>query len=287
MKQLILVFTILMASLALSGQQLYTDKGKLMEEAPYFNSSFIQAKKVRSIVAKVSYKDEMMPIRKTAKQQRYYFDRWGRLIKYTENYFRAGIYDSSYVEYIYSRSNLLTRKTVKDVFGMHLYTYQHNEKGDVVEAIHTRPTNRRIPAKKKTFKYEYYGDRQSKKLHLNDEGRIFRIENINKTLKGKTDEINSKYVTARKREFKDFIYDNNGYLVRMVHQSQNSPVITVTFEYKNDATGNPLEQVISRNGKQLSKKEFLYKDGLLYAILNKNEATQRITITELSYSYYP
>lgn len=287
MKQLILVFTILMASLALSGQQLYTDKGKLMEEAPYFNSSFIQAKKVRSIVAKVSYKDEMMPIRKTAKQQRYYFDRWGRLTKYTENYFRAGIYDSSYVEYIYSRSNLLTRKTVKDVFGMHLYTYQHNEKGDVVEAIHTRPTNRRIPAKKKTFKYEYYGDRQSKKLHLNDEGRIFRIENINKTLKGKTDEINSKYVTARKREFKDFIYDNNGYLVRMVHQSQNSPVITVTFEYKNDEAGNPLEQVISRNGKQLSKKEFLYKDGMLYAILNKNEATQRITITELSYSYYP
>lgn len=286
MNQLVGTLILTLLGFTSFAQQLLNTEGRLMEYAPYFNASFIRENNIRFIQSKVSYKDDMQPIRRTARKQKYKFDRLGRLVRYAENYFINGRYDSSYTEFTYSKEGLLLREKVKDAYGMHMYTYKYNPEGDLIEKIHTRPSNRNIPPKIEQFKYEYYGSTQKKKLFLNDENRVFKEENINKNSLGKLDEVNSSFRIARKREHKDFMYDKNGFLQKMVHVSQNSPIVTVQFDYVNDEKGNPLEESITRNGKLLTKKEFLFKDGLIDAILKRDENTNRITITELEYKFF-
>ena len=261
-------------------QQLYLNQGHLMEEAPYFNQEFIKTKQIRSIRANYAYKDQDVPIEDTRIFRVFEFNRNGFLIRFVETYDVGYKVDSTIIQYQYNDQNLLAKKEVEDIFGKCIYSYTYNEKGELWKSFYWRHKTDEHDLKE--IAYEHY-DQQTKRKWFNGEGRLFKEENVIEDAYGNVKEIISRMAIGAQRESQKFIYDNSGQLVKMIHSTKNAEV---TYDYIFDAFGRPEIEWVKRDEKPLTKKEFLYREDLLYAHLERDELTKRIRIWEYDYKYF-
>lgn len=269
---------------SIHAQQLYLEKGRLLEVEPYFNSAFIKKQKIKSIYAEYAYKDEYKPIEETRIFRKYVFNLNGRLKRFVETYDLGYKLDSTEIKYIYNTKGLVTEKHVSDVFGQYYYLFKYNGEGQLIESCYGRPKPYTNPKEIKTIEYDIY-PKQIKRKWFNNQGRLFKIEHLVKDASGRIESLIEKMAVGSQQKTERYEYLENG-LIKCVTLEAIPQKNTVKYEYVFDENGNPEKELVTRNNQPLSKKEFLYRDGLIYAHLERDELTSRIKIWEYEYEFF-
>lgn len=282
----ILVFFLSVGTLlhSIQAQQLYIEKGRLLEVEPYFNTEFIHENIIKSIYAEYAFKDEYKPIAETRIFRKYEFNLNGRLKRFVETYDLGYKLDSTEVKYSYNLKGLVAEKHVSDVFGQYYYLFKYNEEDQLIESCYGRPKPYTNPQEIKSITYETY-PKQVKRKWFNDQGRLFKIEHLVKDASGRIQSLVEKMAVGSQQKSEQYEYLENG-LIKCVTLEALPQKNTVKYCYVFDQTGRVEKEVVTRNNQPLSKKEFLYRDGLIYAHLERDELTSRIKIWEYKYEFF-
>ena len=113
-----------------NGQQLGVDAPPLLDKYPYFNSSFIKKKQIKSIITEVMYKVPNRKIRHSIESKTFEFDRLGRVKRLIEvNILRSRATTSFYFD---KRGSLITEHFV-DPKKNELKSFLYNEDGRIIK----------------------------------------------------------------------------------------------------------------------------------------------------------
>lgn len=281
---LVLFITVGTVFQSLQAQQLYVEKGRLLEVEPYFNADFIKKQDIKAIYAEYAFKDEFSPIASTRIFRRYEFNLNGRLKRFVETYDLGYKLDSTEIVYTYNAQGLVAKKQVKDVFGQYYYVFKYDRHQRLIESCYGRPKPYEQADEVKTITYQEY-PQQVKMQWFNPSGRLFKEEQIVHDSLGLVASKTETMAIGSQQNAEYYQYQNNGLIKCVVLEAipQNN---TVKYEYVFDDNGNPEKEIVTRNEQPLSKKEFLYRDGLIYAHLEKDELTSRIKIWEYDYEFF-
>lgn len=278
----ILLFVLL--AFGLNAQQLHIEKGGLLEHAPFFNPDFIASKSIRSIESSYAYKDEYRPIKSTRIKRTYRFNRKGYLTRFVELRDLGYRLDSTTLELVYNQEKQVVQKNICDEYGCYFYQYWYNASGDVSKVCYGRPKPYQQPPEVQEVHYKRYGN-QVKAVWENQEGRSVKEESRIFSGMNRIQSIISRTFPGRKRKEEHFEYDSTGVLKCYILEQPDKKE-KVRYEYVFDAEGDVQKEVVFRNNRKIERKEFLYRDGLIYAHLEKDEQTGRIKIWEYEYAYY-
>ena len=276
---------ILLASLSIGNlgftQQFAENSPPLMNQFPYFNSSVIKANNVKSLSTSVMYKIPNRKLYHSSEKELFLFDENGNVSK-VEITNRA--YVTSSTNYFLNVDNQLITEHIKVGIVSQFRSFEYNKEGLVTQVLLANANTAKTITKEE-FKYEYFSENQYKKYWLNDEGLTYKYTVVDIDEQGRKEEERTRYIRGASRETNYYGYENN----RLVSYSHNEKEFTrreVKYRINHNEKGDVLDMNKSVDGAFVTRFEYLYEDGLLIAILQKNIRTQEIRITKVKYEFY-
>jgi hypothetical protein len=277
-----LFFILLISNLNLvNGQQFANHLPALGTTYPFFNAHLIKEKKIKKLITTVMYKSPNRKLVYSAEFAIYLFSRNGDVEKYTRAN-RSG--NSINSNYFLSKNGLLATEHIqsakKDIFKSYVY----NEKNLVTEIQEAKAQTAKV-IKTDKFKYEFFTEFQYKKYWLNSEGLTYKYTVVDLDDKGRVEEERTRFIRGASRETIYYTYENGwltsySYNVKEVTRRETKYIL----EYAEN--GDLLVMNESRDGALIARTEYLYEEGVLIAILEKNIASQQIKITKVKYEYF-
>lgn len=281
-RNVIFTLTILMIQQSVFAQQFANDIPALLNQFPFFNSTMMKGKKVKQISTQVMYKSPNKKIIFSSESATFTFDFNGNVEKWSRTN-KSGI--SSSTTYYFSKTGALATEHITSTNSSVLKSYQYNEQGLITEIqLADAKTAKTIQEDK--FKYEFFTDYQYKKYWLNNEGLTYKYTLVDLDNKGRKKEERTRYIRGTSRETIYYTYTNNWLTLYSDNVKEHSRRETkYLLEY--DQNGDLLIMNEYKDGALITHYEYLYEDGLLIAILQKNINSQRIKITKVKYLFYP
>jgi hypothetical protein len=256
-----------------------------MQEEPFFNPTFISEHHIREISGQVSVKLSGHPVAVTNEITVYRFDQRGNLTAHLE--VNRLMRDTVRVQYIYNKANELVMKKVHDRGKVQHYHYAYNDHGDMIWMKMNQPGSMFEGNDEVKFNYTYFDSQHAKIEVINSENRLSRTETRNYNASGQPVELSSKQAIGSARTHQGFVYTTSGQLEKMIHKiSTASGTRTYTYHYEWEENGAPSKEQIFFGAEAMVRKEFIYQNGLLNALLIKDEHTERIRIIEYSYTMF-
>ena len=283
MKFIKIVFFVVLCSLSNSGmgQQFAKHIPPLMNEFPFFNVTFIKDHKIKSLTTSVMYKVPNRKLDHSVEKELFLFDKNGNTVTWTKNN-RNG--NKVSIDYFLNNANLLATEHIKESNTSYLKSFAYNEKGLVTQVLlanaHTAKT-----ITKEEFKYEYFGEFQYKKYWLNDELLTYKYTVVDLDQKGRKEEERTRFIRGASRETNYYSYKNN-LLISYSHNEKEFTRREIKYVINHNENGDVVDMNKYVDGAFVTRFEYLYEDGLLIAILQKNIRTQEIRITKIKCEFY-
>ncbi len=281
MRWLILVF---LCWSQLQAQQIYVGESNALEEWPFFNFDFISKHNIKSITSEYAYKDNDCPISSTRITRRFKFNSRGQLTLFSETYDLGFRVDSNAVRYYYNPKGALIAKDVNDILGKHRYAYFYDKKGERISSQYSIEKDGELISRKEHAEIEYFTESFYKKLWFNETNRIFQEETI------KRDSLHRMLSHVLKRAIGGVrvatTYNYSDTLLTSVERYASNSKATIKRIYQYGAVGQVEKLVTNRNERELSSMEFIYKNELLSAHLERDALSGRIRIWQYEYTFY-
>ena len=262
-------------------QQFAANIPPLMGEYPFFNSSFIMERKLKSLSTSVMYKSPNKKLDHSTESEMFLFDKNGNTVTWTKNN-RIGVEVS--IDYFLNDDNLLATEHIKESNAAYLKSFAYNEKGLVTQILlanaHTAKT-----IIQENFKYEYFGELQYKKYWLNDELLTYKYTVVDLDELGRKEEERTRFIRGASRETNYYSYKHN-LLISYSHNDKEFTRREVKYVINHNKRGVVLDMNKYVDGAFVTRFEYLYENGLLIAILQKNLRTQEIKITKIKCEFY-
>lgn len=263
----------------------------------FFNEAFIKRNGIKTISAEISIKKELKPMVKTALFQQYDFDKYGRLTCILENnYASGGIIDTILTQFIYAGTHL-TKKRMSDASGYYSYSYEYDDKGNMVKLTYAREENanktkanfelgRLIEIYNETYEHIRTSENQTKKIIYNSQGKPYQQVINSYDEYGNLVEETYTLIVTKKGSKISYKYDAYHRPVEKLDVSNVTGKNELRYEYDYDEAGNILEERTFHNNIHKTTRQFLY-DGrmLLSALLTQDEETKTIQIVKYSYTF--
>ena len=264
-----------------TGQQFANHLPALGSTYPFFNSQIIKEKKVKKLITTVMYKSPNRKLVHSAEYAIFTFSRNGDVEKWKRAN-RSG--NSITTTYFLSKTGLLATEHIqsskKDVFKSYVY----NEM-DLVTEIQLAEAKTAKVIQSDKYKYEFFTDFQYKKYWLNSEGLTFKYTVVDLDELGEIEEERTRFIRGASRETTYYSYDN-GWLISYSHNVKEVTRRETKYELEYSQNGDLLVMNQSRDGALITRTEYLYENGVLIAILEKNIRSQEIKITKVKYEYF-
>lgn len=209
------------------------------------------------------------------------------------------VYDTISTRFYYDDKNRLTHSRYNDGAYYEAMYYEYNEDDLVTKIIRAKETN--VSEDKSSFQlgiqtvlsderfqYVKLGDKQLKKLCLNDENRVF------KEIIMTYDEC--KYITSLNESFtatwisqeSKFAYNFNHQMIEKTYKSNSGGTLQTksTFEY--DTKGNLLTEKQYKNDVLYNELSYLFDDSdqRVKSYLNRDHINKSIRITKVIYTFW-
>jgi len=258
--------------------------GALFAGPPYLNQEWISKFHISKVHASVSVKDDGLPIRKTKDAYTYRFNQNGQFVWMRHAIDKGNWIDSTSVAIRYNDANQMVYKRERDLFGVHLYTYEYREDGTPFREVYSRPSAYKMKPKSVFYEDQIFEDGSIKRIHRNANDRAFKDE-IFRNSNGMPEYYREKrHITGVYQEkqwhYSDQVLDS---LTLIIHQPKKTVVV---YHYSYDESGRLIAVNEYENNKLITHTELLYVDGLPDASLQRDETTHRITITRFRYDYF-
>jgi hypothetical protein len=135
------------------------------------------------------------------------------------------------------------------------------------------------------FKYEVFTKYQYKKYWLNNEGLTYKYTVVDLNEKGRKEEERTRFIRGASRETIYYSYQN-GWLSEYSYNLKETTRRETKYILDYAENGDLLTMNEYTDGAFVTRFEYLYEDGLLIAILQKNINSQQIKITKVKYTFY-
>jgi len=259
--------------------------GGLLATVPYFDQEWIAKLHISQVHATVSVKDDGLPIRKTRTTFTYRFKPTGQFVWMKHTIDKGGWIDSASTAIRYNDIEQIIFKRERDLFGIHLYTYEYRADGTPFREVYTRPAAYKMKPKSVFFEDQIFEGGTVKRIHRNVNDRAFKDEIFRYMDDNKPESYREKrHITGLYQEkywhYTDQQLDS---LTHILHQPNKT---VLSYHYMYDDSGSLIATNEYKNGTLVAHTELLYANGILDATLRRDEATHRITITRFSYDYF-
>ncbi|MFI5149338.1 MAG: hypothetical protein ACHQRM_06355 [Bacteroidia bacterium] len=295
---------------------------------PLYLKEYILKNKIHSIYAGISFKRDNEPIQDKGLCKNWEFDNEGLLrtyyvtrVKGFVNHdvehpavFRRGRrirpawvsqestyqYDTTFTTYGYNALKQLILKRTRDGDYYNAVYYEYDREGRVRKQSVFRETNAsenrnvfRLGVQNllsaEEFSYEKTSASQSKRKHLNDEGKIYKQTIQNFDSLGRLKEENTSYTVSWMRATARFSYDKKGRLIQKITTSNENGDENNRFEYKYTAD-TPFLDVEQRYQGDVFEQELNYiydrQSKMLNSYFIREVQQKSIVLVRLSYMYY-
>ena len=275
-------------------QLLDNSKGQAFTEAPFFNTAFIRASKIKEIKGEYTFKKQGDIMRQTDYVYVFTFDELGRLIRHYETARGTIVSDTMVRFYTYDSKNQLLSLRSSEQRGFMTTYYTYDDSGRVVkeeiwrdiDTLHSllKPNiERSILWNSETMSYQYYGNQFRKKIY-NSYGNQYLETTSYKDSLGYLSSVNDLYTITRDQYTTKYTYGNKGWIdnIKVFHNIEPQPVSEQQFTY--DTYGNITSKKVYKNGVFTTEYQIIYsgKTGLLSSILTREVSSNFISIIRFS-----
>jgi hypothetical protein len=276
----------LISCFSLNAQIVDLSQGEALQELPYFNEEWIHENRISTIRSIVAIKDDGQPIKKRRTQVTYRFHRDGKFQSMYRIIDKGSWIDSASISVRYSSNNQIVSKRERDLFGVHLYSYEYRDDGSLFREVYSRPSAYNMKAKSVFYEDQFFDDGTLKRIHRNKNDRAFKDELFQyNSLNQPTNYREKRHITGLYLE-KRWCYDSLGLLDSLIVIKHQPSRIEWTYNYQYDDTRNLISYDVLKAGTLVSHHELLYRNDLLDTILSRDEETHRITITRFTYEFF-
>lgn len=262
-----------------------------------FNVEVLKAKGIKSITTSTRLKKELQPIVNVPSvETQYSFDQEGYINQYYKVYKLTDYLLDTVVEYYTYTNNQLTTliKSEYGRFGRYVYEYKNNRLSKEIRYREENTTGNKldfIPAEQtkiseQTYTYEDANENLYIQCARSVENICFREEEVYSE-KGNVVKQKIRFIFDDTQRESIFYAYKNGKLTSKSYKDEykNKFEKKMSYQYNNKGEIYSITY-FDENNKLLKTIEFLYKDELLDATLEKNEDTGTITIVKYKYEYY-
>ena len=268
-------------------------------DEPFFNEYFIKINNIKKLTANISTKKELSVIKETNLVMCYEFNTNGELEGYYHSLNKVNKIDTSFIDYKYSESGILTAKRSNDSYGFYSYNYDIDSLNRVIKKTYCREKN--IGKNRNNFilgtRYvifsEAYSYRKTKNGYirsvLNNNGRPYqRYEFVYDSLSYLKTEIKQLLIN-NKKAITHYEYNEKGLVSSKAFYSNektDEPSEEITYKY--DQFGNITYIDEYKNNKHITHKEMLYDKSsfILKTLIEQNVETNFIKIIKFKVEFY-
>ena len=281
------LFVILFLGSILTGhaQVLDNRNGEAFTDAPFFNTAFVHANKLKEIKGEFEYMSYGKGLYATNFEYVYSFDRKGRLISTFETRTAKGSVDTSWNRYKYDRNDHLIQHSNSDLNGHQTIRYTRDSLGRILTEEYIRNvdsagvTVRTLTFNKESVKYFDY-ELQTKSTRYNNYDLPYLDEYYNYNEYGyMVERIQRLKMTGTLYTY-NYEYNEKGKLsaIRKSSNKKEGYLEELTFKY--DPLGNLIEKHIYKNGVFTTDIQIIYstKTKLLQSVITREVATDFMTI---------
>jgi len=291
---------LLVFGLIAQAQILDAQKGKLFDNEPAFNQEFLKNNNIKVIQGGISEKKSLEVIVDQGLVHQYEYDREAQLTRKVETFRkRGGVIDSTSILYHYDDIDQLISKSRDYQPGFSAYNYEYDVSGNLISHTYSRGerisyaefVGRDEPAFElfsEKYTYQTLANGGIKKTFINNRGKAYKESVTDFDTLGNVAKETIKYVLSGKRNEVTYTYDDLGRLHMLRDYSNLSGPLEMFYIYKYDKFGNVMEELIHKNGKLMTVKQFIYEEQtfLLKVQLIKDEPTEDITIIRYRYDFF-
>jgi hypothetical protein len=291
---------LLIIFVGLTGKAQMLDISKpLFSEDPFFNTTFIQQNKIKSITGSISSKKVRDIIRSKGLDYYYEFNTNGSLKMQLSSHFSDGSKDSTTTAYQYDVKGKITVKRKNDSYGFFSHRYTYDSLDNIILQTYCRDENK-YDSKNKfelskqyvivsdSFSYQKIDNTQTKKIFYNGYGKTFKEQiNYYNELGYLTEEY-TKFLLGNNKKKYTYEYDENGRLFKKHIFTNIAEDKKTTEVYTYDEIGNILDIKTYNNEKHHNTKQFLYdkKTMLLTAQIIQDIETEFLRIIQYRYEFF-
>ncbi len=324
--QLISILFLFLAS-NLSAQVFELNPSDYFSFEPVFRHDYIVKNKIRSVRAAIVYKRDNEPIEDKGLTKSWEYDEDGFLTRYYYTSIHGFVnkvvahpavmrrgrkisgaytteepvysYDTVSTAYFYNpKKQIILRRTRDGDYYSSIY-YEYDAQGNIRKQQVFRETN--ASENKNTFKlgvqnllsteeftYEKRSPRQTKRKHLNDEGKVYKETILNYDSVGHLLDENSSYTVSWMRSSTKMTYDSKGKMILKSYTSNENGDELTKSEYK--YTASNMVDIENRFKGDIRYYEFNYlydkQTNMLTSHFVREELNKAIVIVKYSYLYY-
>lgn len=275
-----LLFAII-GSLDTFGQYPTSDSIENLKKYPLFKAEYMNDHHIKSAVTEVMYKVPMRPIENSLEKESFEFKPNGTINEYRKI---NSLGDTSHFKYILSQNGNIDKIQFKNKSREILISYTYDERNNITE-IHETDVKTDVKIGVEKFKFIYESYNQYKKYWINNEGLTFRYAIISLDNKNRVTKDEGRYIRGTNKHSYAYFY-TDGLLTEFISNIRETTRKEVKYEMEYSIKGDLLNLNQYQDGAHLFQCEYLYENGLLIAILEKNVQTKRIKITKIKYSFY-
>lgn len=263
------------------GQQFAAHLPPLMDKYPFFNQSVIKTKQIKTLTTSVMYKVPNRKLVYSGESQLFSFDENGNVSSLKQTTRSYVVHNT---KYFLNKQNQLETVLIKYGMVSELKSFEYNQEGLLIkELLANSQTAETITEQE--FKYEFFTKNQYKKYWLNDEGLTYKYTVVDLDELGRKDEERTRYIRGASRETNYYSYENNQ-LVSYSHNEKEFTRREVKYLINYSENGDVVDMNKYEDGAYVTRYEYLYEEGLLIAVLQKNIRSQEIRITKIKYTFY-
>ncbi|NOQ70555.1 MAG: hypothetical protein GQ574_01050 [Crocinitomix sp.] len=277
--------------LSANGQMLDNIEGKTFGEVPFFNESFVQRNKIKTIKGYYSTKATLDIIRKSKDVYYYEFNAKGQLIQD----YRTQYGDTLISIYEYNEQGQLSILRKSDNDGFHSYHYRYDERGRILEREYRRDFNKvgdvasfeldkSFSISIEKFEYLEMEGLDYKKIYYNNAGRVYQEEFFYYEENGYLIRQEARMKMGSSYTNTTYVYDELGRVKEKIIEKHIVSTYISKWIYEYDAHSNVLAQHYYKKDAYLTENQIVYsQDNLLIdAIITRDAATNLVTILKLS-----
>jgi hypothetical protein len=249
---------------------------------PFFSPEYCAKNHIKAIRTEVMKKPSNRPIMRMANRDFYYFDTLGTI---TSRWSKTIHFDTTLWSFETDGRKLLVWEYSSDSRGRRSFRYIRDENGNVTEVIERDEKKLEVVGTEK-FRYDYDYEGQYKKYWLNDEGLSYKYALVKVDSENRKIHEEHRFIRGAGKIERTYVYQNE-WLIEYREMVRTTSRSDVAYQMKYNSLNQIIEMDEIQGGTPVFHTEFLYENGLVTAILEKELATQEITITKFSYEFYP
>ena len=292
------------------------------DKYPNFNPEYIKKHNIRSLVFDIIDKKDLQIAVDKGLIHSYEFNKEGKLTRFyytviaktiTQEFHKQGnktsenwvyfkneyLYDTISTRFFYDAKNRLILSRYNDANYYEATYYEYNEQDLVTKIIRAKETN--VSGDKSNFqlgsqnilsdeRFQYIklGEKQLKKICLNDEGRVFKEIIISYDSNKNIVSINESFTATWINQESTYTYNAANQMTEKTYTSNSGGTLKTKSIFEYDAKGNLLTEKQYKSDVLFNELSYLFTDDdqRVKSFLNRDYINKAIRITKVDCTFF-